>query len=151
MKFYPEITKEGFFKGDYINVTRITDLICIDNNFVAPYHENMTIDDMEISKQNERGFVSALHVKREFHEKSCLKIKEEQEAMDALHVIDLLDKHGTTLDSIHITIQLLSAGRHIGVRWSKAVNAINDNQKNGTGNWNIFFEVDFKKKPLDDI
>lgn len=52
----------------------------------------------------------------------------------------LLKKHKTNISTVLRVIEHLQSGRYIPAAWDGAVDAVMDNQDNGTGSWHVFID-----------
>lgn len=137
MKFYTSF-KDNTFIEPFITALTRQELSKIPNSYVAQYKDDLIFDNVSIQQQNNRGFVSARHIKDSIkeHENELQEQQEQQQINET--VLNLIEKHKTTLHAIKIVIHLLSTGRHINPRWNKALSAVLENQKSGTGSWHVF-------------
>lgn len=138
-------TYEIFKYGEFINPAQVinsaSDLARIKNSNVVRYIDGITLEGVLIPEQNKRGFISVGHIKRTIHEFEFERYCAGKKQVLIDYVLDLLEKHGTTIAQIRVVIDRLNTGQRIKPSLNRALAAVDDNQKNGTGNWFIFLEL----------
>ncbi len=142
MQFYKENDRNNKFIGFIGDLIDFSDIEKLDNSCVAIYDsEQMRVGNITITKQNNTGFVSVKHIK-ECVAKEKRKINQLVQDIENRGIVrDLLEKHNTTIREVKAVISNLISGQRMDESLNSALDAVEENQKTGIGNWFIFLNV----------
>ena len=135
MKFYKGV-KKGKFYGKIGKFSTLAELKELDNSAVCKYSDLLSIDNVLISQQNKKGFVSVKHIKDEFYDIAKAKWEREVRSGANRYIEDLLRKHRTTIHRVHKVLRNYECGRMFTTN-KQAEDVIEENESNGL-NWWIF-------------
>lgn len=139
---YESTNKDGSIGPIVGQITSADDLANFENyNIVSDLQlEELKALWPSIKKQNERGFMSVRFIINTAREEKRRAEKAAQRAERMAYVESHLLVHNTTIGQVLHVINCLSAGKHIAKKFNNALEAVEKNQKQGTGNWFCFQE-----------
>lgn len=141
MIFFKEIDKNDNFNFPIGDIYNIEEFSKLDNDAVAECTEDFFFLNAAIKKQNNRGFVSVLHIKNAINgvaHESILRIEKQHEQEYVQGLLRKFKVSPCKFDDVLSVIDCLSNGKRIWNGLERAYALVEYNQKEGTGDWLIF-------------